>query len=103
MSDRKRKLDVFSGDAGAAQNGSALVSSLTGRPYSQKYHDILSKRKGAERLMHNVATTFYLEYRVGHLATSCIKATTPGTIRALIRLPSSCLQDCLCGRRATTS
>ncbi len=30
----------------ATQNGSALVSPLTGRPYSQRYHDILSKRKG---------------------------------------------------------
>ncbi len=46
MSDRKRKLDVFSGDASGTQNGSALVSPLTGRPYSQRYHDILSKRKG---------------------------------------------------------
>ena len=46
MSDRKRKLDVFSGDASATQNGHALVSPLTGRPYSQRYHDILSKRKG---------------------------------------------------------
>lgn len=49
MSDRKRKLDVFGGDASATQNGSALVSPLTGRLYSQRYHDILSKRKGEER------------------------------------------------------
>ena len=49
MSDRKRKLDVFTGDASATQNGSALVNPLTGRPYSQRYHDILAKRKGAQR------------------------------------------------------
>lgn len=46
MADRKRKLDVFSSDGNSQQNGSALVSPLTGRPYSQKYHDILAKRKG---------------------------------------------------------
>lgn len=50
MADRKRKLDVFAGDAAAAQNGSALVSPLTGRPYSQRYHDILAKRKGRQHL-----------------------------------------------------
>ena len=52
MADRKRKLDVFSGDGSSQQNGSALVSPLTGRPYSQKYHDILAKRKGGHWLMN---------------------------------------------------
>ena len=49
MSDRKRKLDVFSGDAPASTNGVATVNPYTGRPYSQKYYDILQKRKGADR------------------------------------------------------
>ena len=51
MADRKRKLDVFSGDGNSQQNGSALISPLTGRPYSQKYHDILAKRKGGHWLV----------------------------------------------------
>ena len=52
MADRKRKLDVFSSDGNSQQNGSALVSPLTGRPYSQKYHDILAKRKGGHWLVN---------------------------------------------------
>lgn len=48
MSDRKRKLDVFTGEVQTQQNGSAssLINPYTGRPYSQQYHNILEKRKG---------------------------------------------------------
>ena len=49
MGERKRKLDVFSADAPAGTNGVATVNPYTGRPYSQKYHDILQKRKGVDR------------------------------------------------------
>lgn len=52
--DRKRKLDVFEQDAGKrfhAANGSAMpvqasLNPYTGRPYSSRYYEILSKRKG---------------------------------------------------------
>jgi hypothetical protein len=47
MGDRKRKLDVFTSDAPSSTNGAATVNPYTGRPYSQKYYDILQKRKGA--------------------------------------------------------
>ena len=82
MSDRKRKLDVFTGDASATQNGSALVSPLTGRPYSQRYHDILAKRKGAQRPgvrceLYLTATIFamccHFVNAEGHCATSLVK------------------------------
>ena len=46
MADRKRKLDVFQTEP-PAQNGVATANPYTGRPYSQKYYDILAKRKGA--------------------------------------------------------
>lgn len=59
--DRKRKLDVFEQDAskrfqaanGAAHGGigtnmpgQATLNPYTGRPYSGRYYEILSKRKG---------------------------------------------------------
>lgn len=52
--DRKRKLDVLEQDAGKrfhAANGSAVpgqasLNPYTGRPYSGRYYEILSKRKG---------------------------------------------------------
>ncbi|EIE24006.1 P-loop containing nucleoside triphosphate hydrolase protein [Coccomyxa subellipsoidea C-169] len=46
MGDRKRKLDVFTGENGAQQNGNGLINPFTGRPYSQQYLNILQKRKG---------------------------------------------------------
>ena len=45
MADRKRKLDVFQSEP-PGQNGASTVNPYTGRPYSQKYYDILAKRKG---------------------------------------------------------
>lgn len=49
MTDRKRKLDVFS-DAppanGAAAGGVPTVNPFTGRAYSTRYYDILGKRRG---------------------------------------------------------
>lgn len=44
MGDRKRKLDVDSGDY--YQQPATQTNPHTGRPYSRKYYDILSKRKG---------------------------------------------------------
>jgi len=52
MTDRKRKLDVVSGEI--AQQPLFQVSPHTGRPYSKKYYDILAKRKGKSSLLvHN--------------------------------------------------
>ena len=54
MAERKRKLEVYDGQPVA--NGAAplaatynnpTINPYTGRPYSAKYYDILSKRKGA--------------------------------------------------------
>ena len=49
MTERKRKLDVFT-DApstnGAAAGGVPTVNPFTGRAYSTRYYDILSKRRG---------------------------------------------------------
>ena len=49
MTERKRKLDVFS-DAppanGAAAGGVPTVNPFTGRAYSTRYYDILGKRRG---------------------------------------------------------
>lgn len=65
--DRKRKLDVFEQDAskrlqganGAAHGGigmtvpgQAALNPYTGRPYSGRYYDILSKRKGQHVSVH---------------------------------------------------
>ena len=47
MGDRKRKLDVFTSDGPASNGAAATVNPFTGRAYSQKYYDILGKRKGA--------------------------------------------------------
>ena len=56
--DRKRKLDVFEQDTGKrfhGPNGAAYggvvpaqsaLNPFTGRPYSGRYYEILSKRKG---------------------------------------------------------
>jgi hypothetical protein len=64
--DRKRKLDVFEQDAGkrfqgangAAHGGigtnmpgQAALNPYTGRPYSGRYYEILSKRKGQTTLL----------------------------------------------------
>ena len=50
MTERKRKLDVFdNGATGFSSQPPALregVNPFTGRPYSARYYDILSKRKG---------------------------------------------------------
>ncbi|BDA46331.1 Pre-mRNA-splicing factor ATP-dependent RNA helicase DHX15 [Coccomyxa sp. Obi] len=46
MGDRKRKLDVFTGQSDVQQNGASVVNPFTGRPYSQQYFNILQKRKG---------------------------------------------------------
>ena len=58
MAERKRKLDVYDGqpDANGAMRaapayGSPTINPYTGRPYSNKYFDILSKRKGATRAL----------------------------------------------------
>jgi hypothetical protein len=49
MTERKRKLDVFT-DAPPAANGAAgalpTVNPFTGRAYSTRYYDILTKRRG---------------------------------------------------------
>jgi len=49
MTERKRKLDVFT-DAPPAANGAAgalpTVNPFTGRAYSTRYYDILAKRRG---------------------------------------------------------
>jgi pre-mRNA-splicing factor ATP-dependent RNA helicase DHX15/PRP43 len=49
MTERKRKLEVFQAAAGA--NGAAAptqptINPYTGRPYSGRYYEILSKRRG---------------------------------------------------------
>ena len=56
MSERKRKLEVYEGQPGANGVASAVpsfgngtVNLYTGKPYSQRYYDILSKRKGEAR------------------------------------------------------
>lgn len=64
--DRKRKLDVFEQDAGKRFHGAngaahggvgttipgqASLNPYTGRPYSGRYYDILSKRKGQTTLL----------------------------------------------------
>eukprot|EP00959_Pyramimonas_sp_CCMP1952_P378568 7930177-Pyramimonas_sp.AAC.3 len=52
MSDRKRKLSLFDTPPEAAPATSAPgsaasgINQYTGRPYSQRYYDILEKRKG---------------------------------------------------------
>ncbi len=49
--DRKRKLEMFSDDlaAGDGRASPAAVNPYTGRPYSQRYYDILDKRQGMLR------------------------------------------------------
>ena len=59
--DRKRKLDVYEQDAGkrfhaangavpsgvgTAMQGQSALNPYTGRPYSGRYYEILSKRRG---------------------------------------------------------
>ena len=52
MTERKRKLEVYesnpsNGVASAVpSSGNGTVNLYTGRPYSQRYYDILAKRKG---------------------------------------------------------
>eukprot|EP00163_Fabomonas_tropica_P011289 TRINITY_DN2192_c0_g3_i1.p1 TRINITY_DN2192_c0_g3~~TRINITY_DN2192_c0_g3_i1.p1 ORF type:complete len:441 (-),score=88.43 TRINITY_DN2192_c0_g3_i1:1012-2334(-) len=49
MSERKRKLDISTMSGGTAKKrdtGDATVNPWTNKPYSRKYYDILSKRKG---------------------------------------------------------
>lgn len=50
MSDRKRKLDVGAEDGPAAKAANMpatpQINPYTGRPYSARYYDILSKRTG---------------------------------------------------------
>ena len=45
MSDRKRKLDIFS-DTAPPVSVQPTTNPHTGRPYSNRYYDILAKRKG---------------------------------------------------------
>ena len=56
MSERKRKLEVYDAQPSVNGVGSAVpsfgngtVNLYTGKPYSQRYYDILSKRKGEAR------------------------------------------------------
>ena len=52
MSERKRKLEVYeshpsNGVASAVPSfGNGTVNLYTGKPYTQRYYDILAKRKG---------------------------------------------------------
>ena len=97
MSDRKRKLDVFSGDASATQNGHALVSPLTGRPYSQRYHDILSKRKGE---LPSLLPEIHLPFPMAIYTSVVDELLMPVSIADHSSLFN--VQACLYGRHATT-
>ena len=44
--ERKRKLDVLEGNGAIALPSQPSINPYTGRPYSSRYYDILSKRKG---------------------------------------------------------
>ena len=58
MTERKRKLDVYdNGTTGFSSQPPPLragVNPFTGRPYSARYFDILSKRKGRQPLSINL-------------------------------------------------
>lgn len=54
--ERKRKLEMFT-DAPAVNASSATaVNPYTGRPYSQRYYDILDKRQGMHAIIHRSNT-----------------------------------------------
>ena len=66
MDNRKRKIDLLGVGAEEAQPGvivsppasqQSALNLYTGRPYSQKYYDILAKRKGAPCVLHHRAAT----------------------------------------------
>ena len=55
-SERKRKLEVYEGSQqnGAAAVGQQAVNPYTNKLYSQKYYDILAKRRGPCTALHRV-------------------------------------------------
>jgi hypothetical protein len=82
MSERKRKLEVYEGQPGANGVASAVpsfgngtVNLYTGKPYSQRYYDILSKRKGAARAPAPTRA-FPATYRAMHLRAKHLSAQT---------------------------
>lgn len=48
--DRKRKLDVVDVSGSLASQPGRGVNPCTGRPYSNKYYEILEKRMGVPRI-----------------------------------------------------
>ncbi len=64
MTERKRKLEVYEGNptngvASAVPSfGNGTVNLYTGRPYSQRYYDILAKRKGESAAMASTDLPF---------------------------------------------
>ena len=74
MSERKRKLEVYERQPGANGVASAVpsfgngtVNLYTGKPYSQRYYDILSKRTGETRpLVPRPATHLPLHMHAWH-------------------------------------
>ena len=46
MTERKRRLDLGDPAAMAEERANPSLNPYTGRPYTQKYYDILSKRIG---------------------------------------------------------
>lgn len=45
MADRKRRLDLEAEPSQKKVNVGTTINTLTGRPYTQRYYDILEKRK----------------------------------------------------------
>ena len=118
MSERKRKLEVYeaqpsNGVASAVPSfGNGTVNLYTGRPYSQRYYDILSKRKGESRALASPCFSPLSPSRAhacmrpvtrGLLAVSLLRASQLDKITAWSSQPSCATQGCRCGRRGRTS
>ena len=83
MTERKRKLEVYESNPtnGVASTvpsfGSGTVNLYTGRPYSQRYYDILAKRKGESAATASPRVPRHLPSFVHASMTECCVRVAP--------------------------